>query len=108
MTQALVFNRGGWPRKTPYSAPENEFSPDLLKEGFNCLDRCPHGDHPVFIRGERMENGFPWLPFGGRAATSAAANLRKNPTISRDRDGSPIRLFHEGSDQELPDPKGAR
>jgi ATP-binding cassette ChvD family protein len=24
-----------------------------------------------------MENGFPWLPFGGRAATSAAANLRK-------------------------------
>src|SRR5215212_1876028 len=70
MTQALVF-------KTPYSAPENEFSPDLLKEGFNCLDRCPHGDYPVVIRGERMENGFPWLPFGGRAATSAAANLRK-------------------------------
>jgi ATP-binding cassette ChvD family protein len=77
MTQALVFNRGGWPRKTPYSAPENEFSPDLLKEGFNCLDRCPHGDHPVFIRGERMENGFPRLPFGSCAATSAAANLRK-------------------------------
>src|SRR5829696_8812950 len=70
MTQALVF-------KTPYSAPENEFSPDLLKEGFNCRDLGSHGDHPVVIRGERMENGFPWLPFGGRAATSAAANLRK-------------------------------
>jgi hypothetical protein len=23
---------------------ENEFSPDLLKEGFNCLDLGPHGD----------------------------------------------------------------
>jgi ATP-binding cassette ChvD family protein len=56
---------------------ENEFSPDLLKEGFNCLDLVPHGDHSVFIRGERMENRFPRLPFGGRAATSAAANLRK-------------------------------
>jgi len=56
---------------------EDEFSPDLLKEGFNCLDLGPHGDQPVFIRGERMENGFPRLPFGGHAATSAAANFRK-------------------------------
>jgi hypothetical protein len=56
---------------------EDEFSPDLLKEGFNCLDLGPHSDQPVFIRGERMENGFPRLPFGGRAATSAAANFRK-------------------------------
>jgi hypothetical protein len=78
MTRALVFNRGGWPRKTPYSAPENEFSPDLLKDSFNCQDLGSHGDHPVFIRGERMENGFPRLPFGGRAATSAAANFHKS------------------------------
>jgi hypothetical protein len=41
----------------------NEFSPDLLKEGFNCRDPghtrvClgAHGDGPVMIRGERMEN----------------------------------------------------
>jgi ATP-binding cassette ChvD family protein len=30
------------------------------------------------IRGERMENIQPRLPFGGRAATSAAANFHKN------------------------------
>jgi hypothetical protein len=70
MTRALVF-------KTPYSAPEDEFSPDLLKDSFNCRDLAPHGVHPVFIRGERMENGFPRLPFRGHAATSAAANFRK-------------------------------
>jgi hypothetical protein len=56
---------------------ENEFSPDLLKDGYNCRDLGAHGDQPVFIRRERMENGFPRLPFGGRAATSAAANFRK-------------------------------
>jgi hypothetical protein len=54
-----------------------EFSPDLLKDGFNCTDLGGHGFEPVFIRGERMENGFLRLPFGGRAATSAAANFRK-------------------------------
>jgi len=56
---------------------EDEFSPDLLKDSFNCLDRSRDGVDPVFIRGERMENGFPRLPFGGHAATSAAANFRK-------------------------------
>src|SRR5829696_5086058 len=70
MTQAPCFQNA-------FFGAEDEFSPDLLKEGFNCLDLGPHGDQPVFIRGERMENGFPWLPFGGRAVTSAAANLRK-------------------------------
>jgi hypothetical protein len=35
---------------------ENEFSPDLLKDSFNCRDLGRHGDYPVFIRGERMEN----------------------------------------------------
>jgi hypothetical protein len=54
---------------------ENEFSPDSLKDSFNCLDLGGHGVYPVFIRGERMENGFPRLPFGGRAATSAAAKF---------------------------------
>ena len=29
------------------------------------------------IRGERMENAGPRLPFGDRAATSPAANFRK-------------------------------
>src|SRR2546429_3537195 len=57
---------------------ENEFSPDLLKDSFNCRDLSPHGVYPVFIRGEWMENGFPWLPFPGRAATSAAANFHKS------------------------------
>jgi hypothetical protein len=56
---------------------ENQFLPDLLKDSFNCRDLSPHGVYPVFIRGERMENGFPRLPFPGRAATSAAANFRK-------------------------------
>jgi hypothetical protein len=41
------------------------------------MDLGGHGFEPVFIRGERMENGFLRLPFGGRAATSAAANFRK-------------------------------
>ena len=60
----------------------NEFSPDLLKEGFNCRDPghtrpClgPHGDGPVMIRGERSENEAPRLPFGGRAATSAGSKF---------------------------------
>ena len=70
MTRALVFQNA-------FFGAENEFSPDSLKDSFNCLDLGGHGVYPVFIRGERMENGFPWLPFGGRAATSAAANLRK-------------------------------
>ena len=56
---------------------ENEFSPDLLKDSYNCRDPGAHGDRPVFNRGERIENGFLRLPFGGRAATSAAANFRK-------------------------------
>ena len=35
------------------------------------------GVDPVVIRGERMENTRVRLPFGGAAATSAAANSRK-------------------------------
>jgi hypothetical protein len=57
---------------------ENEFSPDLLKDSFNCPDLARHGDHPVFTRGERMENAGVRLPFGSRAATSAAANFPKS------------------------------
>jgi ATP-binding cassette ChvD family protein len=34
-----------------------------------------HGIDPVMIRGERIENARARLPFGGRAATSAAANF---------------------------------
>ena len=58
-----------------FCGAENEFSPDLLKDSFICRDLGSHGVHPVFIRGERMENGFLRLPFGARAATSAAANF---------------------------------
>jgi hypothetical protein len=71
MTRALVFQNA-------FFGAENEFSPDSLKDSFNCLDLGRHGVYPVFIRGERMENGFPWLPFGGGAATSAAANFHKS------------------------------
>jgi hypothetical protein len=39
-----------------FSGAENQFSPDLLKDSFNCLDLGRDGDQPVFIRGERMEN----------------------------------------------------
>ncbi|MEH2591825.1 hypothetical protein [Bradyrhizobium sp. AZCC 1721] len=70
MTRALVF-------KTPFSALKTSFRLILLKDSFNCRDLGGHGDDPVFIRGERMENAPPRLPFGGRAATSAAANFRK-------------------------------
>ncbi len=35
---------------------ENQFSPDSLKEGFNCRDLEGDGDQAVFIHGERMEN----------------------------------------------------
>jgi len=41
----------------------------------NAVIRRLHGVYPVFIRGERMENAIPRLPFGGCAATSAAANF---------------------------------
>jgi hypothetical protein len=34
---------------------EDEFSPDSLKDSFNCPDLGRHGDQPVFTRGERME-----------------------------------------------------
>jgi hypothetical protein len=34
-----------------------------------------HGINPVFIRGERIENLFPRLPFRDAAATSAAAKF---------------------------------
>jgi hypothetical protein len=37
---------------------ENEFWPDLLKEGFNCRDPPSHGDDTVFIRGEWRENSI--------------------------------------------------
>src|ERR1700704_6684747 len=40
-----------------------------------------HGIDPVMIRGERIENARARLPFGGRAATSAAA-ISTNATVS--------------------------
>jgi hypothetical protein len=70
MTRALVFT-------TPFAALSNQFSLYLLKDGFNCPDLPPDGGHPVFVRGERMENAPLRLPFAGRAATSAAANFLK-------------------------------
>jgi hypothetical protein len=51
-----LFSAAARPRETPFSGVENQFSPDLLKEGFNCPDLGRDGDHPVFTRGERMEN----------------------------------------------------
>jgi hypothetical protein len=39
---------------------ETELWPALLKNGFNCPDRRPDGDRPVFIRGERTENIALW------------------------------------------------
>src|SRR5581483_7150475 len=64
---------------------ENELWPDSLKVGFNCRDDCRYGVGPVFIRGERRENGFPRLPFGARAAMSAAANFPPILRFPRDR-----------------------
>jgi hypothetical protein len=44
---------------------ENDFSPDLLKDSFNCRDLGNHGVNPVFIRGERMENAAPSVALWG-------------------------------------------
>jgi ATP-binding cassette ChvD family protein len=38
----------------------DELSPDLLKDGFNCLDPRRHGVQSVFSRGERTENVALW------------------------------------------------
>jgi len=60
----LFFTCGGCRVKRFFGA-ENDFWPDLLKDGFICRDLCPHGVHPVFIRGERRENGFPAVALSG-------------------------------------------
>jgi hypothetical protein len=80
-----LFSAAARPRETPFSGVENQFSPDSLKEGFNCPDLGRHGDQPVFTRGERMENAPLRLPFGSRAATSAAANFPKSPGFKEAR-----------------------
>src|SRR5713226_2923039 len=50
----------------------------------------------------------PRLPFGSRAATSAAANFHKSNGF-RDRDGASVRLFHAGLVQDLSrQPQGPR
>jgi ATP-binding cassette ChvD family protein len=38
----------------------DELLPDLLKDGFNCLDPRRHGVQSVFSRGERTENVALW------------------------------------------------
>jgi hypothetical protein len=91
-----------------FSGAENEFSPDLLKDSFNCRDLSPHGVHPVFIRGERIENAFPAVALWRPRRYISGSKFPQNPTIPRVLDGAPVRLFHAGFDQELPDPEGAR
>ena len=57
------------------------FRPDLLKDGFNCPDRCPDGVHSVFVRGERTENVALW---GRDRYIAGEANFLKSK-VSRDR-----------------------
>jgi hypothetical protein len=70
--------------------------------------RRTHGDGPVFIRGERMENERLTVALWGLRGYISRSKISSNPLVSQDRDGSPIRLFHAGADQELSDPEGAR
>src|SRR6266545_7009383 len=49
-----------------------------------------------------MENGFPRLPFGGRAATSAAANLRKIQPFPGDSMARQFVYFMQGLTKSYP------
>src|SRR5665213_440770 len=61
-----------------------------------------HGVGPVMIRGERMENGGPRLPFGGRAATSAAANFLKCTGFQGSRMARQFVYFMQGLTKSYP------
>src|SRR4029077_9162692 len=50
-----LFSLAAWAGGAAFCSAENEFWPDLLKDRFICRDLGSHGDHSVFIRGERME-----------------------------------------------------
>ena len=53
---ASVFSFAPFPRETPFFGAENQFSPDLLKDGFNCSDSQHIWFRPRIHRGERMQN----------------------------------------------------
>jgi hypothetical protein len=73
---ASAFFIRGFSAKSAVFGAEDEFSPDLLKDGFNCRDSQHIWFRPRIHRGERMENAGLRLRFRGCAATSAAANFR--------------------------------
>ena len=56
--------------------------------------------HPVMIRGERMENVAARLPFGP-ASLHQRQQISVKSSVSRDRDGPSVRLFHAGSVEDL-------
>jgi hypothetical protein len=56
MTQALLFVMRGLPAQNAVFDAENEISPDLLKDRFNCYDLARVWFRPRNHRGERMEN----------------------------------------------------
>src|SRR3954470_13371053 len=61
-----------------------------------------HVVDPLFIRGERRENAFPRLRFGGCAATSAAANFRKSNGLSGDSMARQFVYFMQGLSKTYP------
>jgi hypothetical protein len=73
-----LFSVAAFAALNAFSGADRQFWPDLLKDSFNCHDRAqawyPSRNDP----GERMENIGSRLPFGSRAATSAAANFHKS------------------------------
>ena len=105
--EALCFLRG-FCRGSAFCGADSEFWPDLLKEGFNCRDLAHTWCRSRIHRGERMENRIPRLPFGARAATSAAANFLQIlwfPGIAMARQ---FVYFMQGLTKTYPHPQGAR
>jgi hypothetical protein len=78
------------PRKTPFFGVENEFSPDLLKDGFNCHDRAHTWWRTVVTRGEqtkrgeRTENRGPAVALSGAGRYIGGSKISTNRINSRD------------------------
>ena len=83
MTNPVFFPAASVARSAFWGA-DGEFRARVIKRRFQ-LSRSGYMVSTVFIRGERMENTGLRLPFGGRAATSAAANFHKSSRFQGSR-----------------------
>jgi hypothetical protein len=60
------------------------------------------------IRGERMENERAAVALWGLRRYISGSKFPQMHRFPGIANGSSVRLFYEGFDQELPDPEGAR